>query len=125
MLCCNCKKSISDDSRMCCYCEAKQHPPPSQDEMQVVRNVFSQMGESAQRELMAAFFASKTQEEFANRLPVGGCPKCSSSDTDDCENDPIIDDICVGRCFACGQLWCLECGRHFTDGQSICECHRG
>ena len=56
-------------------------------------------------------------EEFVNRIMVGDCPACGSSETSDCENDPEIDDPCVARCLACGQLWCPDCGEFFQDDQ--------
>jgi hypothetical protein len=39
--------------------------------------------------------------------------------TGDCEHDPDIDDVCVARCFACGQLWCPDCGELFKNDRTI------
>ena len=73
-------------------------------------------------ELRDTFEKSATGEEFVKRIMVGDCPKCGSSKTADCENDPDIDDPCVARCFECGQLWCPDCGEFFNDNFADHEC---
>lgn len=62
-----------------------------------------------------AFEESNTGEEFVNRIMVGDCPECGSSKTGDCDKDPEIEDPCIGRCFDCGQIWCLDCGEYFKN----------
>ena len=53
-------------------------------------------------------------------IMVGECPKCGSDQVGDCDADPEIDNILVGRCFECGQLWCVECGEPLKDGLVDC-----
>jgi RNA polymerase subunit RPABC4/transcription elongation factor Spt4 len=71
-------------------------------------------------EFKAVFDQSKNGEDFVNRLLVGQCPRCGSSETSDCEGDPDVDDICVGRCLECGQLWCLDCERLLDERHPHC-----
>jgi hypothetical protein len=73
-------------------------------------------------ELHQVFAECDSAEEFANRIMVGECPKCGSQNTDDCEDDPEIDELLVGRCHDCGQLWCTECRRLLTPKAAFCEC---
>jgi len=63
-----------------------------------------------------------TLNEFLRQVMVGACPKCGSENTDDCENDLVIDDITIGHCFDCGTYWCLECGYIFRPGEERQEC---
>ena len=91
---------------------------PSVEEEEAVASALAAMSPDLVSELRDAFDKSATGEEFVNRIMVGGCPQCGNSKTGDCENDPEIDDPCVGRCFECGQLWCLDCGEFFKDAQS-------
>ena len=53
---------------------------------------------------------------------VGRCPRCDGSGVDDCSADPVIQDLFVGQCFGCGQLWCRVCGRLFDPGETSCRC---
>ncbi len=39
---------------------------------------------------------------------IGPCPRCDSDSTTDCENDPEIDDPCLGRCAGCRLLFCCD-----------------
>ena len=50
------------------------------------------------------------------------CPKCGSHDTGNCGNDPEINDLMVGRCYDCGQLFCTECGRLLEPQSASCDC---
>ena len=54
--------------------------------------------------------------------PAIGIAVCRSENTGDCEHDPEINDILVGRCFDCGQLWCTECDRLLKKDCPSCEC---
>ena len=74
------------------------------------------------QDLHKAVSESSTAEEFVNRIFVGDCPKCNSENTGCCENDPEIDNICVGRCFDCGQLFCTECLKLLEAGKTDCSC---
>jgi hypothetical protein len=51
-----------------------------------------------------------TEEQFLSEL-VGGCPRCGSVHTKDCEHVEGIEDFTVGLCLKCGYLWCIECGK--------------
>ncbi len=93
-------------------------PGPTAEEEAAAASALAAMGPEAASELLDALSKSATGEEFVNRLLVGDCPRCGGSNTGDCENDPEIDDPCVGRCFDCGLLWCLDCGELFKDAQS-------
>jgi hypothetical protein len=121
MRCWNCGKKLPAAAQVCEYCEAPVEEAPTKEEVESVREMLASMDDETQEALMEAFRSSNTAEEFINAVMVGNCPKCGSSDVGDCDNDPEIDDICVGRCFQCGQLWCLDCERLFTKGQFKCE----
>ncbi len=92
---------------------------PSAGEQGAAASVLGAMSPDLRGELQDAIVKSASGEDFVNRIMVGDCPQCGCSQTGDCENDPQIDDPCVGRCFECGQLWCLDCGEFFKDAQSI------
>jgi hypothetical protein len=118
MDCWSCGRKIPDAATFCPYCEAHAEEEPTAEEKAVVADVLKGMGPDAIAELCNAFEQSKTGEEFVNRVMVGDCPKCGSSNTRDCENDLEIDDITVARCLACGQLWCPFCGELLKADQS-------
>ena len=118
MNCWSCRKEIPDAAIRCPHCEAEVEAEPTGDEMATVWNALAGMGPELIGELRNAHEKSNTGEDFVNRIMIGDCPKCGSSKTGDCENDPDIDDVCVARCFTCGQLWCPDCGEFFTDDQS-------
>ena len=72
--------------------------------------------------LSAAFENSETANDFADHIFVGDCPKCGSEHTGNCDADPEIEELLVGRCYQCGQLWCTECGRLLDRNSPSCEC---
>lgn len=115
MICWSCQKQISDRAQRCPHCEAEVHDEPTGEEMSAALDVLANMDPEMLNVLRDAFENSATGEEFVNQLMVGDCPKCGSSKTGDCENDPDIDDPCVARCLECGQLWCPDCGEFFTN----------
>ena len=119
MKCWSCGKKISDKAEFCPQCEAPVEEEPTLEEKAIVGDMLAGMDPESLRQLREAFEKSGTGEEFVNRIMVGDCPKCGSSKTADCDNDPEIDDPCVGRCFECGQVWCLDCELLFTAGQPI------
>jgi hypothetical protein len=123
MQCLNCGKSIPDTAKICQFCEAPVAEAPTKEEEQVVREVLGQMPPEALEELRAAFMESSTGEEFVNQLMTGSCPKCGSSNTGDCDDDPEIREILLGRCYDCGQLWCTECGQLLNA--PFCKCWAG
>ena len=91
---------------------------PTEDEKAAVQGALAGMDPDLTGELRDAFEKSATGEEFVNRIMVGDCPKCGSSNTGDCEGDPEIGDPCIGRCFDCGQLWCCDCEELFKNAKS-------
>ena len=95
---------------------------PTAEEEAAVAGVLEAMGPEAISELLDAFSQSATAEEFVNRIMVGDCPKCGSSNTGDCEGDPEIEDPTLGRCLDCGQFWCLDCEELFNDAQTPHDC---
>lgn len=122
MKCANCGKDIPDGAKMCQFCEARVEPEPTPEEVQVVGEILEQMDPRTHRELEDAFRRSNTADEFVNRIFVGDCPNCAGENTGDCEDDPEIDNILVGRCFDCGQLWCTMCDRLLDKTHPYCEC---
>jgi hypothetical protein len=54
-----------------------------------------------------------------NAPPGGGFALCSVM-TAGC---PAEEDPTLGRCFACGYLWCLECGRALDPKEPRCSCY--
>jgi hypothetical protein len=39
-----------------------------------------------------------------------------------CEDDPEIEELLVGRCYECGKLWCIECRELLTPDNPKCPC---
>jgi hypothetical protein len=107
---------------MCPYCEAAIEEEPSEEDKAMVWELLGQMPPEALAELQSAIEKSSTAEEFANRIFIGECPTCGSEDTGNCENDPDIGELVVGRCYECGQLWCTLCDRLLEPGQTTCPC---
>ena len=122
MRCSNCGKEIPEAARACQFCEAAVEPEPTEEEKDVARELLEGMPPEAIDELRAMMEQSETAEEFADRIFIGDCPKCGSAETGNCENDPEIDCLLVGRCYQCGQLWCSECRRLLEQGSPVCEC---
>jgi hypothetical protein len=122
MKCLNCHKTIPDTAKICQFCEAPIEEGPTEEEQQAILEILEQMPPEALDELRTAFAGSATAEDFANLLMTGACPKCGSLETGDCDADPEIGEILVGRCFQCGQLWCTECGQLLDRKAPSCEC---
>ena len=122
MRCSNCGKEIPEAARACQFCEAAVEPEPTEEEKDVARELLEGMPPEAIDELRAMMEQSETAEEFADRIFIGDCPKCGSSETGNCENDPEIDCLLVGRCYQCGQLWCSECRQLLEQESPVCEC---
>jgi hypothetical protein len=110
MICWSCQKEIPTTAEFCPHCEAVVEEEPTADETEVVQSLLATMSPEMIDELEDVFAKSATGEEFVNRIMIGDCPACGSSNTDDCESDPDVEDICLGRCLECGQLWCPDCG---------------
>ena len=122
MRCWNCGKKIPDTAKVCRFCEAAVQDEPTEAEKDLVRDLLGTMPPEALDELRTAFGNSETAEEFVNSIFVGDCPKCGSEDTGDCDADPEIEELLVGRCYDCGQLWCTECRRLLEQNSPSCEC---
>ncbi len=120
MLCWSCGKKIPDTAKRCQYCEAAAEPEPSEEEIRAVEGLLGEMSPDVMSELQAAFSESESGEDFVNRIMVGQCPGCGSANTSDCGDDPEIDDVDIGRCVDCGQMWCLLCGHPMQKGELEC-----
>ncbi len=120
MQCFNCRKDIPDDAKACKFCEAPVEDPPTDEEMELVAGLLDSMDPELQSAIRAAATNSATAEEFANRMMIGDCPTCASDDVGDCGEDPEIEHPCLGRCYECGQLWCLDCGELLDPGAVEC-----
>lgn len=122
MRCWNCGKKIPRKAKICQFCEVAVDAAPTEEEKEAVRELLQQMPPEAIDEIAEAFEDSETAEEFVNRIFVGECPRCGSEETGDCENDPEIGELLVGRCYQCGQLWCTECLRLLDRAKPECPC---
>ena len=120
MKCFNCGKDIPGDAKACKFCEAPVEDPPTDEEMELAAGILESMDPELQSVIRAAAKNSATAEEFMARMMVGDCPTCGSDDVGDCGEDPEIEHPCLGRCYECGQLWCLDCGELLD--QSAVEC---
>ncbi len=120
MKCWNCGKSIPDAAKACRFCEASIVDPPSAEELELVDGLLDAMDPSLRNAIEAAAADSSTAEEFITRMMVGECPTCGSSDVGDCGDDPAIEHPCIGRCYECGQLWCLDCGKFLDREAKAC-----
>ena len=119
MLCWSCNKEMAATAKFCPHCEAEVMDEPPAEAMALLENFLSNLRPDALDELRNAFENSESGEDFVNQIMIGDCPKCGSSETSDCENDPEINDPCIARCLACGQLWCPDCGAFFQKNQIL------
>ena len=122
MRCWNCGKKLPENAKDCGFCEMPVDLEPTQEEQNIVRGLLKHFSPEMIDELRAAAAESGTAEDFADRLLVGDCPKCGSAKTVNCEADPEIGELLMGRCYGCGHLWCTECGRPMKAGSLFCEC---
>jgi hypothetical protein len=122
MRCWNCNKKIPDKAQVCEFCEASMEGAPTEEEKDIVRGLLREMPPEVIEDLRAAMDGTNTAEEFADRIFVGDCPKCGSTRTGNCESDPEINDLLVGRCYECGQLFCTECEKLLTAAAPSCDC---
>ncbi len=142
MKCWNCGKTLPKDATTCGYCEKKQDDlsgelvrlqemaktvglsPKEQEELEnlleVLHTAIDRLDENTKQELQQLVEDSETAEEFAAAIFVGSCPKCGSSETEDCEEVIKIEDPFVGRCKKCSTLFCTECGR-IHEGDKITQ----
>lgn len=122
MKCWNCLKELPESAKACPFCEAAVEDEPTPEEMGAVEEILSAMPAEVLGELQALMANSDSAEDFINQIFVGDCPKCQSSDTGDCEKDPEIENLLVGRCFKCGHMWCTECQTPLDPKSPECPC---
>src|SRR6476620_10114744 len=122
MRCWNCNREIPETAKACVHCEAAVGAPPSADEMEAARAFLAELPPDVAAELRQVANSSETADDFVNSIFVGNCPKCDSPNTSDCENDPEIGELLVGRCYDCGQLFCTECLKLLQAGNTECPC---
>ncbi len=122
MRCWNCNKRVLEGAKVCRFCEAALTDAPTPEEIDVAQEMLQAMPPEVLEEMRETFRDSSTAEDFANRILVGPCPRCHSDQTGNCENDPEINDILVGRCYECGQLWCTECEQLLERQAPHCSC---
>ncbi len=122
MKCWNCLKELPKAAKACPSCEAAVEDDPTPEEIEAVQEVLDQMPTEVLGELQALMANSQSAEEFINQIFVGDCPKCNSSETGDCEHDPEIDNLLVGRCYECGHMWCTECEKPLDPKAPKCPC---
>lgn len=120
MKCFNCGKDIPNDAQACKFCEAPVEEPPTAEEVALAKDILEAMDPELKSILLAAAENCGTADEFATRMMVGECPTCGSEDVGDCGEDPAIEHPCLGRCYKCGQLWCLDCGELLDQGAVDC-----
>lgn len=119
--CLNCHAEMPDGARACLRCEAMKEDIGDIDFGEVV-DFANQAFSPDQLTQLSAMALTTTRDEFIRSLMVGDCPKCRGDQTRDCENDPDINDNCVGHCLDCGHLWCLECGASLPSETPVCTC---
>jgi hypothetical protein len=122
MLCWNCGRKVPDTAKVCKHCEADLSDAPGEEEMAAVEGILKDMDPDMLAEMLELAQNCSSAEEFADRIMVGDCPACGSAKTGNCENDPEMEDITLGRCFECGQIWCTLCDRVLEKGETTCDC---
>ena len=125
MLCWNCKKEIPEWAKRCVHCEAEAASVIGPSENSSVLDLLEHLPPEEVEKLRALAHSDLTVEECVNQALVGPCPNCKSPNTGDCDEDPEIEDICIGRCFECGQFWCLECDKLLDKRKPRCTCMDG
>ena len=118
MQCWSCGQPMPEKAQRCPHCEAEIEPPLSKEEQAGAEAMLSALGPEVISQLREIFENSETGEEFVNSVMIGPCPKCESAKTSDCDKDPDVEDICIGRCFDCGQYWCTDCEELFKSAQA-------
>jgi len=137
MKCWNCGKTLPKDTKTCGYCERKQDDLSGElfrlqekskttelspderegleDLLEILQGAIDRMDVNAKEELQQIMENTETAEDFAAAIFVGSCPKCGSTETEDCEEVVKIEDPFVGRCKKCSTLFCTECGRIYEE----------
>jgi hypothetical protein len=121
MHCWNCEKECADDARFCRYCEADlHHRALGAAERAHLLSALDRLPPEDVADLKEIVSRSKTAQEFIRRIAAEACPRCGSSQTEDCGDDPLIDDDAVGHCWDCDLFWCSECGEVLDAAASLC-----
>ena len=108
--------------KACLFCEAAVQPEPTELEKRIVYEILIRMSPELLAKFEAAKESTNTVDDSLDRLFVRDCPKCGSEDTGSCYADPEIEEVQVGRCYECGQLWCTTCRRLLERDAPSCEC---
>ncbi len=117
---------VGEDCPFCPFWQGKQGSATGIDDdddgvtleqQAMVMQMLQTMNPSMASELMNLAEQFDNAEDFANAIMIGPCSKCDSDNTTNCEDDPVIDNACIGRCTDCNQLWCCDCDELFADAQ--------
>lgn len=118
-----------EDCPFCPFWKGKQgsaamldNDEPTAEQAGMLMQMLQNMAPDAASELVNLVQQCDSEDEFVNMIMVGPCPHCDSVDTEDCEDDPEIDDPTIGRCSNCGQLWCCDCEETF-DNAALAAAH--
>lgn len=122
MHCWNCNRKVKKTAKVCVHCEADLTDAPKPEEFEAALEVLKNLPPDMVAEMKDLAKSSDSAEDFVNSIMVGPCPKCQSDHTGDCENDPQIGELLVGRCYECGQLWCTECEKLLDAKKPQCAC---
>ena len=122
MNCWNCGEQLAADTKICRRCEADQteHVELDPQTVEHMREIIESMAPGALEALPKLVGPHDTAEDFANAVLIGPCPECHSENVGDCVNDPDYENFFLGRCFACGNVWCVECGYKLKKGEKQC-----
>ena len=126
MKCQKCGTKLKKAVLTCHRCGHLNEQEPTPDSRRAVDEALAGLPEDAVGALREAFdegvAKGLTAEEFSNMVMVGSCPKCGSTDTGDCDDDPEINNILVATCYKCGHYWCPDCGRPLVPSAPACSC---
>jgi hypothetical protein len=122
MKCWNCGDDLPLSTKICRRCEADQaaHSDLDADAAREIVALAESVSPGLLDELKNIADQHDTAEAFANAILIGPCPACGSENVGDCETDPDYENPLLGRCFACGNVWCPECGRKILRGEKKC-----
>ncbi len=121
MLCMNCGKEVAKGATNCASCQTKFVSPPPLD-----RDTFSRMlaqaglSERNEADLRELSQGAEFDEELANLIFLGDCPKCGSQHVEDCERIRDREDLTLGHCLDCDVFWCSECGYQLKPDEKSC-----
>jgi len=122
MNCWNCGYVVEENTKVCRRCEADQtgHEGVDPEALKDTASQLESIAPGAIEALRELAGQHGTAEDFANAILVGNCPECGSYKVGDCDDDPDYHNTFLGRCFACGNVWCTECGYKLKKGEKKC-----